>query len=479
MAGNPRHEASSRHAANPRYFVGWDLAGRRVLVVGGGEVAQGKIETLLPTGARIRVVAPVLTPRLADLAERGEITWHARRFRPRHARGCALVVAAEAEPRSDRKVRRAGHRHGALVNVVDVPELCDVIVPATIHRGPATIAITTSGATPAAARFLREQINEVLPVGTGELLEEAADARRELRHAGAYRYDYRAWRERLLEPGLEAVRSGRTGAVRELRRRFVAEFASPTPLREGRVTIVGAGPGGADLITVRGARAIASADVILYDRLADPELLTLAPVGVERIPVGKAKGHGVDQDEIARLLVERARRGDHVVRLKGGDPFVFGRGGEELDAVTAAGFACEVVPGLSSSMAGAALAGIPVTHRGEAASVLVLSGHRAHADDDYDWAAVAAGADTIVVLMAATTAGAVGRRLLDAGRPAEEPVAVVHRAGTETQESTVSTLAELAERGSPYPSPSILVIGRVAARARSCAPTAREAAIVP
>lgn len=232
----------------------------------------------------------------------------------------------------------------------------------------------------------------------------------------------------------------------------------------GRVTLVGAGPGGADLITVRGARALATADVVVHDHLVDPEVLALAPSGASRISVGKNKGGGTPQEEIIRVLVAEARSGRHVVRLKGGDPFVYGRGAEEVDGVAAAGIAVDVVPGLTSALAGPALAGISVTERGIAASTLVISGHRA-GDDEYDWAAVARAADTIVVLMAATTASQVARRLLAGGRRPDDAVAVVHRAGRGDQSVTTSTLVGLAARGEALPGPCVVVIGPAARRA--------------
>jgi uroporphyrin-III C-methyltransferase len=230
----------------------------------------------------------------------------------------------------------------------------------------------------------------------------------------------------------------------------------------GRVTLVGAGPGGADLITLRGARALADADVVVYDRLADPELLELAPRSAERICVAKSKGEGADQEAINALLVEWARRGCHVVRLKGGDPFVFGRGSEERDAVEAAGLRCDVVPGLSSALAAPALAGIPVTHRGVSASFTVLTGH-CIADSDHDWSALARCGSTLVVLMGASTGADVARRLLSEGRSPDEPVAAIHRAGTVDMATATLTLDQLAADGCPFASPTVLVIGLVAA----------------
>ena len=232
------------------------------------------------------------------------------------------------------------------------------------------------------------------------------------------------------------------------------------------ISLVGAGPGGADLITVRGARLIASADVLVYDRLVDPAVLEWAPPTTELIPVGKAKGRGTPQSEINSLLVRLARSGRRVVRLKGGDPFLFGRGTEEVDALHAAGVDVEVVPGLSSSLAGPALAGIAVTERDIAGSVAVVSGHRADETRTVEWRTLADAVDTIVVLMGATTAAVIANELLAGGLPPTHPVAAVHAAGQPGQSAQRLTLSELADRGCPYPAPCILVIGEVAARSR-------------
>lgn len=454
-----------------RYTVSWDLAGRRVLVVGGGRVAEAKVETLRDTGADIVVVDRTLTARLHELAESGALTWRRRHVRPWDVLRCALVIAATDRSAVNTRVARWAGRAGALVNVVDDPARCDVVVPAVVRRGPATIAITTGGATPAGARFLRETVEAALPADIGVLLDAATAARAELRSSGRYRYDYPAWRQRLFEPGLAALaaqdgsdRSSPLDAVDELRRRFVAGFDSATPVAAGGVTLVGAGPGGPDLVTVAGVRALAGADVVVHDRLADPALLDLAPVVAERIPVGKAKGHGTSQAEINRILVDRARRGHRVVRLKGGDPALFGRSGEEIDALARAGIPVTVVPGVSSALGAPSLAGIPLTHRDHASSVAIVSGHRVDASS-YDWEAVARGADTIVVMMAASTGHAVGRGLLAAGLPGDRPVAALHAVGTSSAATARLDLAELARAGCPFGAPTVLVIGAVAGRA--------------
>ncbi len=248
------------------------------------------------------------------------------------------------------------------------------------------------------------------------------------------------------------------GGRRSSRRRSTATNSGT----RGRVTLVGAGPGGADLITVRGASALGRADVVVFDRLADPELVDLAPSRAERIAVGKGKGFGPTQQDICDVMVERARAGKHVVRLKGGDPFVFGRGREEIDAATDAGIDVDVIPGVSSALGAPALAGISLTDRRLASSFTVLTGHRC-GESDHEWRAFAESGSTLVVLMAATTADAVAQRLLDHGRDPSEPVAFAHAAGTVDEQVERSDLAETAQRGCPFPSPTVMVIGAVAA----------------
>lgn len=451
---------------NP-YLLAWRLEGRKVVVVGGGSIGTAKVETLLDTGARIVVVDPIPSARAADMARLGLIELKVRRARPTDMVGAALVVAATGDSAVNRRIRRWAKPFGAVVNAVDDKENCDVTVPAVVKRGPATIAITTGGASPAGARFLREELTDVVakavPEELTQLFDHAAVARHNLRERGEYRYDYAAWRQLYFEPGLAAIRNGRGAAVAEVRRRFEAEFAGAvTPLRSGTVTLVGAGPGGADLITVRGANALAAADVVVYDRLSDPELLALAPAAAERIPVGKGKGYGTSQEDINQLLIDRASAGNNVVRLKGGDPFVFGRGGEEADAVAAAGLSVSVVPGLSSSVSGPALAGIPVTDRRYSSSFTVITGHDAGLPST-DAGGCGATGSTLVALMAASTADRLADRLLDAGRPAFEPVAFVHAAGTPDQKVARQSLSETAEKGCPFPSPTVMVVGAVAA----------------
>lgn len=465
-------------AGSDPYLLAWRLTGKRVVVVGGGAIGTAKIETLLNSGAKILVLDPKPSRRTQDLASQGRVRLLRRRVRPTDLVRATLVVAATGNARTNRRIRMWAKPFGAVVNAVDDIANCDVTVPAVVRRGPATIAITTGGASPAASRFLREELTDVvrkaIPEDVESMLDAAKTTRSELRHAGTYRYDYQAWRQLFFEPAMEAIRSGRLGAADEVRRRFTAEFEQAvTPVRLGQVVLVGAGPGGADLITVRGARALERADVVIYDRLADPALVDMAPVAAERIPVGKRKGSGVSQEEICNLIVDRAKAGNSVVRLKGGDPFIFGRGSEEVLAATQAGIPVSVVPGVSSALAAPALAGIPLTDRSVASSFTVLTGHLID-DNRHDWNALASSGSTLVVLMAASTADAIARSLLVGGRPGSEPVAFVHAAGRSEQQTTRRTLALVAQEGCPFPAPTVMVIGAVAADQTQVTPIHRQ-----
>lgn len=455
-----------RTAAAP-YLMAWRLEGRRVLVVGGGEIGTGKIETLLESLAKIVVVDPTPSDRAIDLANRGVITLRRRRFRPTDVGRATLVVAATGDTKTNRWIRRCAKVRGVVVNAVDDLPNCDVTVPAMIRRGPASIGITTGGATPAGARFLREELTRLvdngLPEHVGALLDSAAHVRHELRTSGHYRFNYTGWRQRFFEPARDAVAMGADEhAVAAIAHRFhEQERLAYTGQRAGSVVLVGAGPGGADLITVRGARELANADVVVYDRLADPALLALAPVAAERIPVGKGKGFGVTQDQISALLIERCQGGNRVVRLKGGDPFVFGRGAEEVDALQAAGLDVEVVPGISSALGGPALAGISLTDRRHASSFTVVTGHTAERSAR-EWECLVRSDTTLVVLMAASTAASVAGSLVAGGASADEAVAFVHRAGRADQQVARRSLADVAREGCPFSSPTVMVVGAAA-----------------
>lgn len=441
-------------------MVAWRLAKKKVVVVGAGSIGEAKIETLLPAEPALLAIDPSPSPRVLELEAEGRLELLQRRVCPLDLRGAELVVIATGDHEANIRIARWARLAGATVNAVDDPDLCDVTIPAVIERGPATIAVTTNGATPAGARFLREKLSELLDADIAVMFEHGRLARNELRSSGRYRYDYHAWRDRFFSPAWDAVESGSASEISRIRTTFVDGFTNQIPGAAGRISLVGAGPGGVDLITVRGARALAAADVVLYDRLADPALLDLAPRAALRIPVGKGKGFGYAQSSIEQQLISHASNGAHVVRLKGGDPFVFGRGCEEVDAAHAHGIPVEVIPGLSSALSAPALAGLSITDRRLSSGFVVISGHRAGAES-YDWDALARLELTVVALMAAATASQVARRLIDAGADGRTGVAFIHAAGTAEETQVRRSLNEVALEGCPLGSPTVMVIGAV------------------
>lgn len=417
-------------------LLGVELAGRPVLVVGGGPVAARRAHTLLADGAVVRVVAPELCPDLAALAERGAVTWDARPVAADDVADVWLVQCATGDPAADDDVAAwANARRVWCVTAGDVRR-GSARTPATATHGDLVVGVVSGGdPDPARTAGVRDALAEHLRSG-------GADLRRRRR-------------------------GRRDGA--------------------GRVVLVGGGPGAADLLTLRGRRALAEADVVVTDRLGPRSVLRELPPDVEVVDVGKQPDHHpVPQAEINRILVDRARRGLVVARLKGGDPFVYGRGGEEVLACREAGVPVEVVPGISSALAVPAAAGIPLTHRGTVAAVHVVNGH-----DGLDEAARTAlreGSATVVVLMGVAALEAMADEAVAHGADPATPVAVVENGTTDRQRTTRAPLHEIAARAraAGVRAPAIVVIGQVAAEgllgtacdaaARVTGPVVREAA---
>jgi uroporphyrin-III C-methyltransferase/precorrin-2 dehydrogenase/sirohydrochlorin ferrochelatase len=456
------------------YPISLELEGRRVVVIGAGAVRAGKVEGLLAAGATdVLVVAAEPAGPLEDLSLIDGVTVRRGRWRPEDLEGALLCIAAHEEAAERDAIARAARARNVLVNVMDDVANCDWSAPAIVRRGELVLAIATGGASPALARRLRERLAAEFGEEWAEIVGICREVRAEtipLLPDLAARA--RRWRDALdLDEAVALVRAGRSDELRgRLRERLLADAVQEQA--PGRVFLVGAGPGDPRLITVRGADALRAADVVVYDRLVSPALLDLAPAHAERIYAGKEPGRpALRQPEIDALLVERAGRGDTVVRLKGGDPFVFGRGGEEALACARAGVPCEVVPGVTSALAAPAAAGIPVTHRGLAHGFTVVTASGAHGDR-VDLAAAARGVDTLVILMAAGRLAQTCATLVAAGRPSREPAAIVQWATTADQRAVVGTLGDLpalAVAASIGP-PATLVVGAVAELARELAP---------
>lgn len=445
-----------------------DIAGRSCLVVGAGRVALAKIEGLIVAGARVTVVAPDALPRVESLASAGELALERRGYRSGEALGHMLVFAATSDPVVNRQVYDDASGAGICVNVVDVPPLCTFYMPARVRRGPLELAISTRGRAPFAASRLRRMLDAAMGEGWAEWLEAAADLRRALRAAGvsdaaqAARYD--AFFEATVTPPVLGVR---VPSASELAGMAADTFMHPAD-RAGFVSLVGAGPGDPELLTLRSLRRLRAADVVLHDALVPSAIVDLAG-HAERVAVGKRAGQpSCAQAEIGRRMVEEARRGRRVVRLKSGDPFVLGRGGEEALELAAAGIAFEVVPGISTAHAAPSAAGIPVTHRGMASGFVVVSGHDPGTYEPI-LQDLSPGVATLVVMMGLHHVRPIAELLLERGWSGGMPSAVILGAWTPGQHVWLGDLASLADYASPSECaglPGTIIIGQTVALGR-------------
>jgi uroporphyrin-III C-methyltransferase/precorrin-2 dehydrogenase/sirohydrochlorin ferrochelatase len=440
------------------------LAGRDVLVVGAGPIGTSKARSLVEAGARVTVVAPEATSELLELAAAGALALHARAFAEDDLDGAWLVIAA-AVPEVNRAVAAAAEARRTFVLAVDDPTSASAYGAGVVRRGGVTVAVSTDGRAPALAGLLREALEAVLP---DELASWTSEAER-LRGLWKSRGVPMAERRPLLLEALNRLYAEREGTGASPPANDAREVPSPAgahaPIAgvHAPVALVGAGPGDPELITVRGARRLAEADLVLYDALGSERLRDLAP-RARWFYVGKrACRQSIGQDVLNRLLVKNARRGLKVVRLKCGDPFVFGRGGEEALALAEAGFACEIVPGVSSAVAAPALAGIPVTHRGMASSFAVVTGHH---EETYAplLSSFAPGSLTLVVMMGLRQRARVAELLVARGWDRATPAAIVVGAATPDAWSWTGALDGLGAAEIPHDAreaPGLLVIGEV------------------
>jgi uroporphyrin-III C-methyltransferase/precorrin-2 dehydrogenase/sirohydrochlorin ferrochelatase len=448
------------------YFpVFFDLAGQKVLIVGGGEVALRKISLLERTGASISVVAPKVAPGIVERAAAGKLEINVREFAPGDLDGVRLVIVATSRRVVNRWIANLSEARNIPVNVVDDREASRFIVPAIIDRDPVLVTISTGGASPVLARRLREQLERLVPKRIGRLatwLEALrASTRRTLRGTAARRRFFEA-----IVDGAAARRfiaGDAQGAPRIAHQLLTTTAAAPrTP---GEVALVGAGPGDPELLTLKALRALQDADVILHDRLVSAAILDLARRDAERICVGKSPGHvGSTQEEINALLIELAGQGKRVVRLKGGDPFIFGRGGEELQALAAAQINFSVVPGITAAVGAAAYAGIPLTHRDHAHSVTFVTGQH-QGGPEPDWRALGRPGSTAVFYMGLARLEHIAAKLLEHGAAASRPVGIIAQATTARQRVITATLGTVAKTSAEahLESPALLIVGDVVA----------------
>jgi uroporphyrin-III C-methyltransferase/precorrin-2 dehydrogenase/sirohydrochlorin ferrochelatase len=462
---------------SPFYPVFLDLRGRRAVVIGGGTVAEQKVRGLLAAGAHVTVVSPETTQGLTDLAGYNEIDLRRRPYRHGDLAGAWLAIGATDNRAVNAAAWAEAERLGVPFNAVDDIDHCSFIAPAIHREGDITVAVSTAGKSPALAVRLRDRIARLIDRAEGQLCELLGELRPELAERVP---DARArtalWYRIVDSDVIEFVRRGDTEGARrrieelvdevDLGPRLASSLANP---ETGVVYLVGAGPGDPGLITAKGLELLRSADVVVYDRLVSLALVAEAPASAERVFVGKhAHGTGAVQEDINALLVDRARRGLTVVRLKGGDPFVFGRGAEECEALHAAQVPFEVIPGVTSATAVPAAAGIPITHRRLASAFAVVTGHECGGPSDLDWEALAR-IPTLVVLMGLGALPEIARKLVAHGTRSDIPAAVIASGTLPAQRvvvGTLTTIAALAAEAGLEP-PAIVVVGEVVQVRRS------------
>jgi uroporphyrin-III C-methyltransferase/precorrin-2 dehydrogenase/sirohydrochlorin ferrochelatase len=417
------------------------VEGKNVAVIGNGDEALAKVRLLLNTRADITLIADRPETALAVLAIQNDVRHVARPFDVSLIEGMTLVFAATGDHGQDRAIAEAARMLGIPVNAVDQPEQCDFLTPAIVNRAPVAVAIGTEGAGPVLAQMIRAQIDQILSPSLGRLARLATlyrDAVDRVLPKGVTRRVF--WRRFFSGAVADAVSLGRIPEAEREATRLLNMMSDV----KGHVWLVGAGPGAEDLLTLRAQRVMMEADAIVYDALVPQAIVDMGRRDAERIPVGKRKGcHSKSQDEINDLLVGLGREGKRVVRLKSGDPLVYGRAAEEMGALRDAGISYEIVPGITSAFAAAADFELPLTLRGVASSLIFTTGHDLTGDVLPDWASLAVSGATIAVYMGRTVAASVAERLIAAGLPAETTVAVIENASRRDKRMLHGVLADL------------------------------------
>lgn len=437
-------------------------SGAVCLVVGGGEVAARKIESLLKANASVTVVSPALGNTVQQLLQEARLSHLARRYETADLNGCQLVIAATNDSEVNKQVSLDAQAHNVPVNVVDEPELCSFIMPSIVDRSPVIVAVSTGGAAPVLARLLRARLETMIPASYGELAELMRATREKVKQKFSGRSRRRFWESVVSGPIAERIFEGKRSLAIEALERLID---NPAAISEtGEVYLVGAGPGDPDLLTFRALRLMQQADVVVYDRLVAPALVALCRKDAERIYVGKERDqHALKQEEINQLLIDLAKEGKRVLRLKGGDPFIFGRGGEEIDRLAEVGINFQIVPGITAASGCAAYAGIPLTHRDHAQQCIFVTGHMKDGKLNLPWPALTQPQQTIVVYMGLHSLEEFTSRLVDFGLASTTPIAIVERGTTPQQRVIVSTISAVvtAVAEAEVVSPALAIVGKV------------------
>jgi uroporphyrin-III C-methyltransferase/precorrin-2 dehydrogenase/sirohydrochlorin ferrochelatase len=440
-----------------------DLKSRSCLVVGGGAIAERKTALLLRSGAEVTLVSPNLCHNLTTWRDMGRFTHRPRAFRDDDLSGHYLAIAATNDPEVNRHIAEIAQQQRIPVNVVDQPALCSFIVPSIIDRSPVIAAISTGGASPVLARLIRSRLESLIPAGYGRLATLCNRFRERVKTRFEDPSERRLFWDRILQGGVaERVFSGHHDEAHQL-----MEKALNAPLsadHTGEVYLVGAGPGDPDLLTFRALRLMQQADVVVYDRLVAKPILDMTRHDAEHVYVGKERDkHTMRQEEINQLLAKLAKQGKRVLRLKGGDPFIFGRGGEEIDTLAAEGVPFQVIPGITAAAGCASYAGIPLTHRDYAQSVTFVTGHLKDGSINLNWRMLAQPNQTIVFYMGLVGLPVICRELQGHGVDKTMPIALIQQGTTQMQRvftGTLETILDIVEQERPKP-PTLIIVGHV------------------
>lgn len=444
----------------PLFF---ELRAKRCLVVGGGNIALRKARLLHKAGGILHVVAPTIIAELEQLVSDSAGLYRAGGYCSRDLEGMTLVIAATDDKLLNKRVSEEAHANNTPVNVVDSPELCSVILPAIIDRSPLVIAVSSGGQSPVLARLVRSQIETLIPSAYGRLANLFGQFRQAVQNKFSSLDERREfWEETLQGPLAEMVFAGKDNAAQNMLEDLLNSDIAPAC--SGEVYLVGAGPGDPDLLTFKALRLMQKADVVLYDRLVADEIIELTRKDAERIYVGKTRAdHAVPQQDINQLLVDLALQGKKVVRLKGGDPFIFGRGGEEIQLLAEHRIPFQVVPGITAASGCAAYSGIPLTHRDHAQSVRFVTGHLKDGSIDLPWSEFVHSGQTLVFYMGLVGLPTICKQLIKHGRKPSTPIALIEKGTTNEQRIIISDLENMPSEISKHDvhAPTLLIVGDV------------------
>lgn len=443
----------------PLFF---DLKRKTCLIVGGGTIATRKARLLHKAQARLRVVAPEISEELAKLVVESDGEHIAERYSSKHLRDVFLVISATDIETVNQVVAADCHSRRLPVNVVDNPELCSVIMPAIVDRSPLIVGITSGGEAPVLARRVRTQLESSLPASYGDLGKLASQFRQQVKDTFPSEDQRRRFWESVLNGEVaEQAIAGNLAGARSLLEDKISRSDNEN---QGEVYLVGAGPGDPDLLTFKALRLMQKAEVVLYDRLVSPAIVEMTRRDAERIYVGKQRSqHAVPQEQINEMLLRFAQEGKRVLRLKGGDPFIFGRGGEEIDLLADHNIPFQVVPGVTAATGCACYAGIPLTHRDHAQSVRFITGHFKTGDADYPWQDMASDQQTLVFYMGLQGLRGICEQLIKHGKSPTTPAALIERGTLPQQRVHISNIANLADEiaSREVHAPTLLIIGNV------------------